>query len=320
MRAVEASLKKIVPRALWNVARGLQTYVPGTNRHWRRTRGTSSAEYCYEVFLKHLLLCREAGMPGVPRSTAEIGPGDSIGVGLAAVILGSARYHALDVVPYSLGDHDRRVLRELLGFLRERRGTPSCGWPSYDHLLDGRRFPSAVLDDRLLEASLAPERLAAIEAALRGEPGEISIRYHCPWTSSDVIEPLSVDWIFSQSVLEHVDDLEGAYASMHRWLKPGGFLSHQVDLRSHELYPEWNGHWGVPAWQWRLVRGRRAYLINRLPYSAHARLVRRFFAVRTELLLAREDGLPEARLRPPFDALTPEERRTAGYFVVAVKR
>jgi hypothetical protein len=106
---------------------------------------------------------------------------------------------------------------------------------------------------------------------------------------------------------------------MHRWLKRGGFLSHQIDLRSHELYDEWNGHWGVPQWEWRIIRGRRAYLINRLPYSAHARVIRKFFQVRTELLLEADGGIPDARFRAPFDALAPDERRTAGYFVVAVK-
>jgi hypothetical protein len=120
--------------------------------------------------------------------------------------------------------------------------------------------------------------------------------------------------------MEHVDDVEAAYASMHRWLRPGGYVSHQIDLRSHELYDRWNGHWGVSEWEWRLVRGRRAYLINRLPYTAHARLVRRFFEVRKELVLEGEDGIPDAAFRAPFDALAPDERRVAGYFVVAVKR
>ena len=97
-----------------------------------------------------------------------------------------------------------------------------------------------------------------------------------------------MDWIYSHSVMEHVDDVEGAYAAMHRWLRPGGFVSHQIDLRSHELFPEWNGHWGVPRWKWRVIRGRRVYLINRLPASAHARAIRRFFE-RAELL-AEEEG------------------------------
>jgi hypothetical protein len=319
-RSVE-TIKRLLPRGAWNVARGLQTYLPGTNRHWRSTGGTNSAPYCYEVFLKHLALCHEAGRRGVPESVAEMGPGDSIGIGLAALIAGSDRYHALDVVPYSLRGDNERILSELAGCFRERRPNPSWGWPSYDHLMDERFFPSRILDDRTLRRSTSPARLRAIEAALTGAPsGRIRIDYRCPWTASDALEPESVDWVYSQSVMEHVDDIEVAYAAMHGWLKPGGFISHQVDLRSHGLYERWNGHWGVPGWQWRLIRGRRAYLINRHGYGAHSRAIRRWFEVRTELLLEDAGGIPDAAFRAPFDALPPRERRTAGYFVVAVKR
>jgi SAM-dependent methyltransferase len=311
----------VVPRRAWNVARGLQTYLPGTSRQWRHTGGTDAAPYCYEVFLKHLALCFEAGMPGVPESVAEIGPGDSIGTGLAALIAGADRYHALDVVPYSLQGHNPRIFQELVGYFRERRPNRARGWPNYDHMMDERSFPSRILDDDRLARSMHPERLRKIEAALQGRPSDpIRAAYQCPWTSSAALPPESVDWLFSHSVMEHVDEVEAAYASMSRWLKRGGFLSHQIDLRSHEMYERWNGHWGIPRWEWRLTRGRRAYLINRLPYSAHSRLIRRFFEVRTERLLEADGGIPDERFRAPFDALAPEERRTAGYFVVAVKR
>jgi hypothetical protein len=315
------TLKRLVPRGAWNVARGLQTWLPGTNRHWRSTGGTDAAAYCYEVFLKHLTLCHEAGMHGIAESVAEIGPGDSIGIGLAALVAGSERYTALDVVPYVLAGRNERVLSELVQCFRERRPNPSWGWPSYDHLLDERSFPSGILDDRALARSTAPARVRRIEAALRGAPSEpIRIAYRCPWTSVGAVEPESVDWLWSHSVMEHVDDVEAAYACMHAWLKPGAFMSHQIDLRSHGLYDEWNGHWGVPQWQWRLIRGRRAYLINRHPYGVHARAIRRWFEIRTELLLEDAGGIPDAAFRAPFDTLSPRERRTAGYFVVAVRR
>jgi SAM-dependent methyltransferase len=315
------ALSRLLPPRARAIARGLQSCLPGGNLAWGCTGGTSTAPYCYEVFLKHLAHCHAAGMSSVPSSVAEIGPGDSIGIGLAALISGADRYCGLDVVPYSFSERNERIFRELVSFFRDRTPRPSCGWPNYDPLLDERLFPSAILDDAALDRSLAPDRLDAISAALAGAPGgPIRIAYSCPWTSDASIVPESVDWIWSQSVMEHVDDVEGAYAAMHRWLKPGGFISHQVDLRSHGVSAEWNGQWGIPGWQWRVMRGRRTYLINRLPYSAHAALVRRFFEVRTELLLDADDGLPDERFRPPFDRLTARERRTSGYFVVAVKR
>lgn len=316
-----SALKGLLPPAAAQVARGLQTCLPGARRSWGATGGTDAAPYCYEVFLKHLTLCVQAGMAGVPGSVAEIGPGDSLGIGLAALLAGADRYAGLDVVPYSLAAHNRRILDELARYFAERRPNPPWGWPRYDHLLDARSFPSRILDDDALARSLAPARLDRIRAALEGRASEpIHIGYHCPWTRAETIEPESVDWIFSHSVMEHVDEVEDAYAAMSRWLRPGGFVSHQIDLRSHELFPEWNGHWGVSRLTWRVIRGRRVYLINRLPYSAHARALRRFFEVRLELLAEQEGGLPEGRLRAPFDRLDDRERRTSGYFVVAVKR
>ena len=314
------ALKSILPPSAVQMARGLHTCLPGVRRSWRRTGGTDSAPYCYEVFLKHRTLCAQAGMASAPASVAEIGPGDSIGIGLAALVAGSERYAAFDVVPYSISEHNERIFEELIGFFQERRPNRSWGWPSYDHLLDERFFPSRILDEDALRRSLDPMRLDDIRAALAGGREQSRIAYHCPWTSDATIEPESVDWIYSHSVMEHVDDVEGAYAAMHRWLRPGGFVSHQIDLRSHELFPEWNGHWGVPRWKWRVIRGRRVYLINRLPASAHARAIRRFFEVRAELFAEEEGGLPDRRLRAPFDHLDDRDRHTSGYFVVAVKR
>ena len=315
------ALAALLPPEVRQLARGIQSCLPWGSRAWGRTGGTDAAPYCYEVFLKHLTLCHEAGMASVPSSVAEIGPGDSIGIGLAALIAGAERYCGLDVVPYSLSERNHRIFGDLVAFFRDRAPNASWGWPNYDHLLDARRFPSAALPDAALRRSLAADRLEAIWAALGGRPDRVRIEYRCPWSSAAAIEPGSVDWLWSHSVLEHVDDLEAAYAAMHRWLKPGGFMSHQVDLRSHELLPEWNGHWSVPGWRWRLMRGRRLYLINREPYSAHARLVRKHFEVRTELTLEEPGGgIAEERFRAPFDRLDPRERRTSGYFVVAVKR
>jgi hypothetical protein len=93
--------KRLLPPVAANMLRGLHTWVPGATRAWASTGGTDAAPYCYEVFLKHLTLTCAAGMPGVPASVGEIGPGDSLGIGLAALLAGSDRYYGLDVVPYS---------------------------------------------------------------------------------------------------------------------------------------------------------------------------------------------------------------------------
>ena len=44
-----------------------------------------------------------------------------------------------------------------------------------------------------------------------------------------MIQKESVDMIYSQAVLEHVDELPGVYGAMRRWLQANGVMSHQID-------------------------------------------------------------------------------------------
>ncbi len=100
---------------------GLATYVPGYD-YLHATGGTDSARYCYSVWLRHLKLLHEAGaLRGVPHTVAELGPGDSIGIGLAALLSGAERYYALDVVPYPDLKSNLAIFDELVRLFRERR-------------------------------------------------------------------------------------------------------------------------------------------------------------------------------------------------------
>ncbi|RJP62040.1 MAG: hypothetical protein C4541_00460 [Candidatus Auribacter fodinae] len=56
--------------------------------------------------------------------------------------------------------------------------------------------------------------------------------------------------IFSQAVLEHIDNLPEAYESMRLWLKPDGFMSHQIDFKCHGTAEEWNRHWAYSQSEW----------------------------------------------------------------------
>ena len=39
----------------------------------------------------------------------------------------------------------------------------------------------------------------------------------------------TLDLVFSQATLEHVDGLPDVYRAMYDWLKPGAYMSHQID-------------------------------------------------------------------------------------------
>ncbi len=306
---------------LKEMAKGTLTRLPGWQR-LRRKRGgeeSASATYCYAVWLKHLTLLHAGGAQAIPESLGELGPGHSLGVGLAAMLSGVNHYVALDSLPYATSARDLAVFEELVVLFRERTGRPKKGWPDFDEHLDERLFPSSVLSDAVLERTLAPDRLDAIRRVIAGEtvPG-LSMRYCAPW--DDAVEDNSVDVIVSHSVLEHVDDLQTTYAALYRWLRPGGLMSHQIDLTSHATSRSWDGYRSYPEWLWWVVRGKRPYLINRAPPSEHLRIMAmNDFKIACNLQRRADTALPATRLAKRWHGLSDSDRYCDSTFIQAQK-
>ena len=118
------------------------------------------------------------------------------------------------------------------------------------------------------------------------------IQYRAPWSTSGAVEHETLDLVYSQATLEHVDGLPEVYRAMYEWLKPGGYMSHQIDFKCHNSAREWNGHWAYSNLMWKLVRGKDVWLINRLPYSAHVELMEKAgFRIVGEQLVRRASGV-----------------------------
>lgn len=308
------------------ILKGALTFIPGITRVVPRigvgTGGTNSALYCYGVWLKHLAMLHANGMRSMPNTIAELGPGDSLGIGLAAMLSGVNHYYALDVVKHASTDVDLAILDELVQLFQARTARPPKDWPDYDNLLDDRLFPSHILTDSVLEASLAPERIAKIRAALKHQANaqaDISVRYMVPWHDDQVIDKGSVDLIISQSVLEHVVDLDVTYRAIRAWLRPGGWMSHKIDFKSHKLAKEWNGHRQYPEFLWKLVIGTRPYLLNRHPYSVHREhLARNQFELVCNLQHhIRDRGLKRSQLARKWRSLSDDDLTCSGAFIQA---
>ena len=60
---------------------------------------------------------------------------------------------------------------------------------------------------------------------------------------------------------------------MEYLLNSGGLISHSIDFRSHGYASSWDKHWEYSDLYWKLLRGKRPYLINRLPLSKHLELI-----------------------------------------------
>jgi SAM-dependent methyltransferase len=265
-------------------------------------------------------MAKKAGLlKGRLECVAELGPGDSLGMGLAALLSGAERYYAFDVKAYAPAGRNRAVLEELIDLFSRRAPIPGedefpAVWPR----LSGYAFPRELLTEELLSGSLEPGRLAAIKAAL-GPVDNNRIRYVAPWNKDARVEADSVDMVFSQAVMEHVHDPGAAYAAMYRWLRPGGFVSHQIDLRSHGTTRDWNGHWTLSDPLWRLVRGRRTYSINRLPRSAHIRALKRAGFELVGDHTREGPALLRKVLAPRFRDLEDDDLKSSGVFLQAQK-
>ncbi len=311
---------------IWKpIVRGLVTYFPPIEKRIAKsTRGTDSARYCYSVWLRHLVMARANGLADDPRVVAELGPGDSLGIGLAALLTGASRYVGLDRVAYADPSRNAAVLDELVALFRARAAIPDAGeFPELKPYLPSYEFPSALLPSARMSACLLETRVDAIRAALRSmndESGAITMAYRAPWFDPSVVRRGTIDMIYSQAVLEHVDDLGATYAALAEWLKPGGVASHQIGFVSHGLTPEWNGHWAIADPVWKVIRGRRPYLLNREPASTHVRLIKRSgLNVAGEVRVQIASGIERSRLARRFRQMSDEDLTTKAIFLQAVK-
>lgn len=306
---------------------GLASLVPSvyTLIH-HSTGGTVSARYCYSVWLRHLVLMGKNSLMVEPKVIAELGPGDSFGIGLAALLSGANTYYAFDIVEYASNQRNLQVLNDLVELFLQRAAIPGDDeFPEVKPKLNSYDFPAHILTEQRLKKTLAPQRIEAVRRSLvtleNEEDGRPQIRYVVPWHDPQAIRAGTVDCIFSQAVLEHVDDLESAYRAFFQWLRPEGVLSHQIDFRSHRTSQYWNGHWGYSDFAWKLIRAKRPYLVNRQPYSVHERLLAEVgFDVVDSLIVHDDSGLPRDRLAPAFRQVTASDLVTSGAYILATKK
>ena len=174
----------------------------------------------------------------IPRlnTVAEIGPGDSLGIGLTALLSGANNYFALDIAKTAYNYCNQDIFEELIILFKQR--APILNEeeePKMLPQLKSYKFPDYIFSDEKLNQLLEGGRLNAIHGALiRLEKGRraavsndsriINIRYFAPWNEHDVIENDSVDVMLAVAVMEHVEDINKVYAAAASWLKKVGFL------------------------------------------------------------------------------------------------
>jgi SAM-dependent methyltransferase len=275
--------------------------------------------------MRHLVAANNNGFRGIPHTIAELGPGDSIGLGLAALLSGCERYYALDVYKYWDAQRNILIFDELVELFRNKTSIPDITeFPRVIPVPENYDFPIQIFTEEHLQKCLKEERIKSIRDEilnLEKKPDKKHIHYFIPWYAKDITEPNSVDLIISQAVLQYIDDLDLTYATMHTWLKQGGIMSHSIDFSSHGTTKKWNGHWTYSKLEWKLVRGKRSIGLNRVPYSVHLKLNEKYnFTILKKSTYKKENQLSVKELSKEFKNLGLEDKTVAAMFIQSIKK
>ena len=298
---------------------GLLTFLPGCSEILTKaTLGTDSPFYCYSVWMRHAVKTRPY-LKKASNTVIELGPGDSLGTGLAALISGAKRYIALDVIKHANLERNIRVFNDLLYLFSIRHRIPdSTDFPKIIPLLDDYELPKWIQKEKELISEDSIKKITNDLSNINNKNPSIS--YLSPELAETNLPTNSVDLIFSQAVLEHAENLFLLYKKCFDWLSPYGIMSHAIDFKSHGTALVWNGHWTYSSLLWRMMRGRRPYLINREPLSTHLRLMRE---AGFEIILVErhktKSNLKTKQLAKAFSNLDQDDLTTSGAYIIAQK-
>lgn len=285
-----------------------------------KKEGAYSSRYCYSVWLRHIVMAHKNGLPTRPKVIAELGPGNSLGIGIAALISGSQTYYAFDIARFAINDHNIEVFDEISNLFANREDIPGEDeFPRVKPYLKSYEFPHYIYDEKYLSEMLKEERLQQIRNSLVNMNSDESfIKYEVPWDSKSIIKEESVDMIYSQAVLEHIDHLLDAYNSMRLWLKPDGFMSHQIDFKCHGTAEQWNGQWSYSDSQWEEKRKQHIFLLNREPHSHHLKyLDQTGFKVICDDTIKYPLGISRNQLSDRFKNISDDDFLTGNAFIQA---
>tara|TARA_X000000950_G_C13896044_1_gene652819 strand:- start:1158 stop:2117 length:960 start_codon:yes stop_codon:yes gene_type:complete len=277
----------------------------------------NTARYCYSVWLRHIVIANKNGLNTKPKSVAEIGPGDSLGMALCALITGVEEYTIFDSQKNINKEVNYKILDDLIVLFRNMEDIPNeYEFPEIRPKLDNYNFPREILSKSYLKKMLSNERLKNIRRYIDSfNSNNSKIKYIFNFEKKIISQ---FDLFISQAVLEHIDNLDEFFFFMRNALKENGYVSHQIDLKSHNISSKWDGHWQYSKIFWKVLRGNRLWFINRYTYSDYIKLFdkNRF---RT-LFIDRNIKIPsfnKSKLAKEFKYMSDIDRHTSGFFIQA---
>jgi hypothetical protein len=208
---------------------------------------------------------------------AELGCADSLGIGIVAVISGSNSYTALELRSFDFRANSIQLFDEIVELFASKAKIPDDSeFPKISLKLSDYAFPTGIFPPQIHGALCDTARLAAIrkqiESISDGETGN-TFNYVAPWDAKVNALRGRFDLIFSRAVMEHVAEADKVYSRLHDCLKLSGLMFHDIEYNSHHTSKHWNGHWAFSNFVWKLIKGKRPMIINRIPHSIHAKMM-----------------------------------------------
>jgi SAM-dependent methyltransferase len=214
--------------------------------------------------------------------------------------LGADRVTAIDVENYAVEEHGRDIYRVIKSDI--------------ESLVEEHQLPSATSSE---------DRALRLEALLPGDAGfpVLGDQLHYALTDGNQI-PVpteSADFVYSCSVLEHVDSLALFYTEMARVTRSGGIWSHMIDLRDH-CHPDPHDFLRYGDRLWASMQSRSPGFTNRLRASDHLRLIEASGMSVVFVKPTSVDHVPQrTSIHPRFHSYSHDDISTTNLAIVAVK-
>ena len=198
------NLRRWFPWYLRIIVKVILSRIPMAYHFWKKIGlfehgGMQNEQYARDVFNKHIQNYKKEIANGF--TALELGPGDSVYSALFAWAAGARQIYLLDVGDYV--DRDSKALLELASNLREA----GADLPQFE-----KEDDFATILQRL-NATYLTEGLKDLRT----------------------IESGSVDFIWSQAVLEHIrlSEFSNMLNELQRIMAGQGVQSHRIDLKDH---------------------------------------------------------------------------------------
>ncbi|MCT7961873.1 class I SAM-dependent methyltransferase [Laspinema sp. D1] len=271
------NVKQAIPWWIKIISKVILSRLPISYNIWKQISLFKHGEmgnysYAYQVFKKHFI---PAELPE-NFTTLEIGPGDSLFSGLISKALGGELCYLIDVGDYA--NKDQKRYQEVNMFLVNQGlktvNIENCN--SFQEILDKNQI--IYLTEGLKSLKTIPSN--------------------------------SVDFIFSQAVLEHIrrNEFLDVMKELRRIIKNTGYCSHMIDLKDHLGGNLNNLRFYERIWELDFMV-KSGFYTNRIRYSEMIDLFQEANFQITSIEIKKWDKLPTSRknLAFPFRNMPDEE-------------